>query len=160
MHSCLDHPIHPPRTETDPWDCPVLDDCGYKVNIEKGVFQVYKSQEDLEAKNPVDYSVPNLDTFVRDMHHLCAMIADGPLKSFCYRRLSYLQSKYQLHVLLNELRELAAQKAVPHRDFYNCRKVSWIEEQGLGCDSICLSWSNLLMFPLDRLILTFTQPPA
>lgn len=44
-------------------------------------------------------------------------------KSFCYRRLSYLSSKYQLHVLLNELRELASQKAVPHRDFYNIRKV-------------------------------------
>ena len=44
-------------------------------------------------------------------------------KSFCYRRLSYLTSKFQLHVLLNELRELAAQKAVPHRDFYNVRKV-------------------------------------
>jgi AMP deaminase len=26
-------------------------------------------------------------------------------------------------VLLNELRELASQKAVPHRDFYNIRKV-------------------------------------
>lgn len=51
------------------------------------------------------------------------MIADGPLKSFCYRRLSYLYSKFQLHVLLNELRELASQKAVPHRDFYNIRKV-------------------------------------
>ncbi|KAJ8934528.1 hypothetical protein NQ314_013292, partial [Rhamnusium bicolor] len=45
------------------------------------------------------------------------------LKSFCYRRLSYLSSKFQLHVLLNELRELASQKAVPHRDFYNIRKV-------------------------------------
>ena len=44
-------------------------------------------------------------------------------KSFCYRRLTYLSAKYQLHVLLNELRELAAQKAVPHRDFYNTRKV-------------------------------------
>ncbi|KAF6216103.1 hypothetical protein GE061_000441, partial [Apolygus lucorum] len=44
-------------------------------------------------------------------------------KSFCYKRLSYLLSKYQLHVLLNELRELASQKAVPHRDFYNIRKV-------------------------------------
>ena len=71
----------------------------------------------------MDYGVPDLNTFVIDMQHMCAMIADGPLKSFCYRRLSYLQSKYQLHVLLNELRELAAQKAVPHRDFYNCRKV-------------------------------------
>ena len=55
---------------------------------------------------------------------MCALIADGPLKSFCYRRLTYLSSKFQLHLLLNELRELAAQKAVPHRDFYNVRKVS------------------------------------
>lgn len=28
-----------------------------------------------------------------------------------------------MHVLLNELRELASQKAVAHRDFYNIRKV-------------------------------------
>ena len=89
----------------------------------KGVFQVYKTEKALEEGSPIDYNVPNLETFVTDMHHICAMIADGPLKSFCYRRLSYLQSKFQLHVLLNELRELAAQKAVPHRDFYNCRKV-------------------------------------
>lgn len=42
-------------------------------------------------------------------------------KSFCYRRLSYLSSKFKMHVLLNELHELALQKAVPHRDFYNVR---------------------------------------
>jgi hypothetical protein len=44
-------------------------------------------------------------------------------KSFCYRRLSYLSSKYQLHTLLNDLHESASQKAVAHRDFYNVRKV-------------------------------------
>lgn len=44
-------------------------------------------------------------------------------KSFCYRRLQYLSSKFQMHVLLNEMKELAAQKRVPHRDFYNIRKV-------------------------------------
>ena len=120
----LDHPIHPPRTETDPWECPVLEDCGYKVKLSKGVFQIYKNEEDLQEDKPINFDVPDLETFVTDMQHMCAMIADGPLKSFCYRRLSYLQSKYQLHVLLNELRELAAQKAVPHRDFYNCRKVN------------------------------------
>ena len=45
-------------------------------------------------------------------------------KSFCYRRLRYLESRFNLHVLLNEMRELAAQKASPHRDFYNVHKVS------------------------------------
>ncbi len=48
----------------------------------------------------------------------------GYRKSFCYRRLNYLSAKYQLHSLLNEIRESAAQKEVPHRDFYNIRKVS------------------------------------
>ncbi|ELK30762.1 AMP deaminase 2 [Myotis davidii] len=48
---------------------------------------------------------------------------DTPVKSFCYRRLQYLSSKFQMHVLLNEMKELAAQKKVPHRDFYNIRKI-------------------------------------
>ena len=60
---------------------------------------------------------------IKTLVYLFPLLA-GPLKSFCYRRLSYLTNKFQLHVLLNELRELAAQKAVPHRDFYNVRKVT------------------------------------
>ena len=92
----------------------------------EGVYQVYKTEERMQKNAPIDYSFPRLEEFVRDMHLMCALIADGPLKSFCYRRLSYLSSKFQLHVLLNELRELAAQKAVAHRDFYNVRKVCCI----------------------------------
>lgn len=45
-------------------------------------------------------------------------------KSFCFRRLSFLLNKFQMHTLLNELLELHEQKEVPHRDFYNIRKVS------------------------------------
>ena len=44
-------------------------------------------------------------------------------KSFAHRRLKYLDYRYSLHSLLNESRELAAMKDVPHRDFYNVRKV-------------------------------------
>lgn len=86
---------------------------------------MYANDEDLANGKPQPYAYPDLATFVGDMNLLCSMIADGPLKSFCYRRLSYLSSKFQLHVLLNELRELASQKAVPHRDFYNIRKVNF-----------------------------------
>lgn len=82
-------------------------------------IQVYDSSGNLRP-----YEYPELASFVNDMQIMCALIADGPLKSFCFRRLSYLLSKFQLHVLLNELRELAAQKAVAHRDFYNVRKVA------------------------------------
>ena len=41
------------------------------------------------------FQFPDLETFVTDMQELCAFIADGPLKSFCFQRLSYLQSKYE-----------------------------------------------------------------
>lgn len=53
-------------------------------------------------------------------------------KSFCYRRLQYLSSKFQMHILLNEMKELAAQKKVPHRDFYNIRKVGGGKDPGEG----------------------------
>lgn len=117
------HPIHPPKNDRDPWECEFLPDNGYVIKCCKGVYNVFVNEEDAKANKPIDYEVPDLETFVTDMQMICALIADGPLKSFCYRRLSYLHSKYQLHLLLNELKELAGQKAVPHRDFYNVRKV-------------------------------------
>ncbi|VVC27125.1 AMP deaminase,Adenosine/AMP deaminase domain,Metal-dependent hydrolase,Adenosine/AMP deaminase [Cinara cedri] len=119
--SIADHPVHPPASVGDPWQCEFPPSLGYTILPRDGVFQMY-TDEDLER--PVQgFPYPNLETFCRDMQRLCTMISDGPLKSFCYRRLSYLSSKFQLHVLLNELRELASQKAIPHRDFYNIRKV-------------------------------------
>jgi len=114
---------NPPKMTGDPWACQFQPDCGYKFKIEKGVYSVFKNEEDLASNKPINYDFVDLETFVTDMQMLCAMISDGPLKSFCFQRLSYLQSKYKLHNLLNEIRELAEQKAVSHRDFYNVRKV-------------------------------------
>ena len=123
-----DTPIHPAKSNNNPWNCaflPNLED--YTFRPVEGVFQVYRNSADADAgKIAEGYDYPDLDTYVSDMHKMCALIVDGPLKSFCYRRLTYLSSKFQLHVLLNELRELAAQKAVAHRDFYNVRKVKFL----------------------------------
>lgn len=116
--------MHAPASRGDPWECEFPPSKNYKIAPVNGVFNLYANEEDFANGKPIPYSYPDLATFVRDMNLLCAMIADGPLKSFCYRRLSYLSSKFQLHVLLNELGELASQKAVQHRDFYNIRKVS------------------------------------
>ncbi|XP_075223541.1 AMP deaminase isoform X2 [Lycorma delicatula] len=124
-HSPLpyNHPVHAPANEGDPWKCDNPPPKGYLIKSKKGVFEVFKDQESLDNNRPINYPYPKLEQFVTDMSRLCIMIADGPLKSFCYRRLCYLSSKFQLHVLLNEMKENALQKAVPHRDFYNIRKV-------------------------------------
>ncbi|CAH2244864.1 AMP deaminase 2-like isoform X2 [Pararge aegeria] len=116
-----DHIVHPPFKDKDPWECPMPEPKNYTIKSDRGVFNLYRSTEQGEERVPYEYV--NLSQYIQDMNTMCTMIADGPLKSFCYRRLSYLSSKFQLHVLLNELRELASQKAVPHRDFYNIRKV-------------------------------------
>ncbi|XP_032521497.2 AMP deaminase 2 isoform X2 [Danaus plexippus] len=117
-----DHMVHPPfKANKDPWEGPTPSAKDYTIKADDGVFNLYRQTEAGEERVPYEYV--KLPQFIQDKNTMCTMIADGPLKSFCYRRLSYLSSKFQLHVLLNELRELASQKAVPHRDFYNIRKV-------------------------------------
>ncbi|CAG9565750.1 unnamed protein product [Danaus chrysippus] len=117
-----DHMVHPPfKANKDPWEGPTPAAKDYTIKADDGVFNLYRKTEAGEERVPYEYV--KLQQFIQDKNTMCTMIADGPLKSFCYRRLSYLSSKFQLHVLLNELRELASQKAVPHRDFYNIRKV-------------------------------------
>ncbi|ODM98948.1 AMP deaminase 2 [Orchesella cincta] len=121
--SAKDHPIHPPPSAVNPWEIEFQPSLNYKFKFKEGIAHVYESDKHLKDDKPIEYPVPTMLEYVRDMKIMCVMIADGPLKSFCYKRLSYLFSKYQLHVLLNEVQELTAQKTVPHRDFYNIRKV-------------------------------------
>ena len=96
--------VHAPKSSGDHWDAKFLPDLGYFLQIEKGVFRVYKSWEDLARARPLDLEYPRLDVFIRDLQKMCTMIADGPLKTFCYKRLTYLSSKFQIHGLLNEIR--------------------------------------------------------
>ncbi|XP_043226127.1 AMP deaminase 2-like [Amphibalanus amphitrite] len=112
-----EHPVHAPSTD-NPWEVEWLPPLDCTCQMVGGVYQVKAADGTVR-----DYAYPGKEQFLVDFNYLCAIIADGPLKSFCYRRLTYLSSKFQLHVLLNELRELAAQKSVHHRDFYNVRKV-------------------------------------
>ena len=50
-------------------------------------------------------------------------VFSGPCTSYAFIRLELLSAKFNLHILLNGTRELNASKSVPHRDFYNVRKV-------------------------------------
>jgi AMP deaminase len=68
-------------------------------------------------------------------------IYSGPCTSFSYKRLELLAARFNLHVLLNERRELEAQKSVPHRDFYNVRKVDTHVHH-----SACMNQKHMLRF--------------
>ena len=45
-----------------------------------------------------------------DLEYVLGVIADGPTKSFAFRRLNYLASKFTMYSLLNETQELADMK--------------------------------------------------
>ncbi|XP_035236584.1 AMP deaminase 2 isoform X2 [Anguilla anguilla] len=140
-----DAPVHPPVSEThpyadqDPKNMP--GDTGFGCKMVDGVMHVYGKRSSLDKSTELDLPYPNLQEYIADMSVMMALIINGPVKSFCYRRLQYLSSKFQMHILLNEMKELAAQKKVPHRDFYNIRKV----DTHIHASS-CMNQKHLLRF--------------
>lgn len=110
-----------PFDSTNPWKAPLLPNVGYKLQMRDGVVRVYKTEKDKEDNKEL-YPPIKFSHYIDDLNLICSLIRNGPLKSFCFRRLSFLSNKFQLHVHLNEIRELHEQKAVSHRDFYNVRK--------------------------------------
>ncbi|KAM7397143.1 hypothetical protein PAMP_020140 [Pampus punctatissimus] len=116
------------------WPCPhegedpysmegIPEDLDYKLQMKDGIIHVYDNAEALKQEQPHSLPYPDLETFAIDLSHVLAMIADGPTKTYCHRRLNFLASKFYLHEMLNEMAELKELKCVPHRDFYNVRKV-------------------------------------
>lgn len=146
-HSPLDSdiPVHPPMSDTHPYDGQDMQnlpsDVGYSCRMIDGVTHVYTKQNLMDKSTELDLPYPDLQEYIADMNVMMALIINGPVKSFCYRRLQYLSSKFQMHVLLNEMKELAAQKKVPHRDFYNIRKV----DTHIHASS-CMNQKHLLRF--------------
>ncbi|THH20553.1 hypothetical protein EW146_g851 [Bondarzewia mesenterica] len=75
-----------------------------------------------EGEKPA-FHIPDIREYFVDLEFVLGVISDGPLKSFAFRRLQYLSGKFTMHNLLNEFHEMADMKQIPHRDFYNVRKV-------------------------------------
>ncbi|XP_049434103.1 AMP deaminase 2-like isoform X2 [Epinephelus fuscoguttatus] len=139
-----DAPVHPPVSETHPYDKDPKNlpaDTGYGCKMVGGVVHVYTKKTNMDKSSELDLPYPDLTEYIGDMNVMMALIINGPVKSFCYRRLQYLSSKFQMHILLNEMKELAAQKKVPHRDFYNIRKV----DTHIHASS-CMNQKHLLRF--------------
>ncbi|KAK0487740.1 hypothetical protein IW261DRAFT_1558788 [Armillaria novae-zelandiae] len=100
-------------------ECDVPGDHDWDFRIDdKGVFQVYEPDQATPA-----FDIPSIREYFVDLDYILGVISDGPTKSFAFRRLKYLASKFTMYSLLNEFQELADMKRVPHRDFYNLRKV-------------------------------------
>lgn len=62
-----------------------------------------------QEKKPL-FDIPDIREYFMDLEYILEVIADGPTKSFAFRRLGYLASKFTMYSLLNESKELAAMK--------------------------------------------------
>lgn len=107
---------------------------------EGGVYQVYETSTSADLGEPILH-IPDIREYYMDLDCILGISSDGPSKSFAYRRLQYLEGKFNLYVLLNEYQEIADTKAVPHRDFYNVRKVDTHVHH-----SACMNQKHLLRF--------------
>ncbi|ORZ13685.1 hypothetical protein BCR42DRAFT_378030 [Absidia repens] len=122
-------------------DCTIPGKHHYTFGMNKeGFYQVYKTDQDKEMDQPVTH-VPYRKEFYEDMDFVLSTISDGPAKSFAFRRLRYLDSSWQMYILLNEFQEMSDSKRVSHRDFYNVRKVDTHIHH-----SSCMNQKHLLRF--------------
>lgn len=85
--------------------------------------------------------VPALREYYKDMDDVQNVSSDGPTKSFAYRQLDILEGRFHLYSLVNSYQETADCKRVPHRDFYNVRKVDTHVHH-----SACMNQKHLLRF--------------
>ncbi|KAF2742584.1 AMP deaminase [Sporormia fimetaria CBS 119925] len=122
-------------------DVPIPNSSEWSFRLDdSGVFQVYENSKSAELDEPV-VAIPTLREFYIDLDAILDVSSDGPSKSFAFRRLQYLEGKFNLYYLLNEYQEIADSKKVPHRDFYNVRKVDTHVHH-----SACMNQKHLLRF--------------
>ena len=65
------------------------------------------------ATEPI-VAVPTLRDYYRDLDSIILASSDGESKSFAYKRLQYLDGKWNLYILLNERQEMLDSKVWPY----------------------------------------------
>lgn len=114
-----------------------------EISFDLGPSSIYQISQKTQSagvhRNLV--RVPMLNEFYKDMNALQIVSSDGPTKSFAFRQLDILEGKFHLYNLVNAYQEMADCKRVPHRDFYNVRKVDTHVHH-----SACMNQKHLLRF--------------
>ena len=111
----------------------------FELNNES-VFQVLQDTAGKESTKPI-FAVPTLRDYYVDLGKLTDWSADGPSKTFAYKQLEILEGKFNVYAMENAYQETADAKLVPHRDFYNVRKVDTHVHH-----SSCMNQKHLLRY--------------
>ncbi|KAA8499109.1 AMP deaminase [Porphyridium purpureum] len=110
-----------------------------------GVLYVYENSRELLRRKPLFTSI-RWDEYVKDLDTLVKIINDPSNRSVCHKRLTLLLEQFNMFLILNEEAEKLEQISVPHRDFYNVRKVDTHVHH-----SSCMNQKHLLRFIKNKL---------
>lgn len=91
----------------------------YEQEFKKHVFLKQKSNSGTTG----NFKVPSFQEFTSDFEHTVETLTSPYLSQVTIKRLEYLTEKFELFQLLHSRAEIQENKLVPHRDFYNTRKV-------------------------------------
>jgi AMP deaminase len=72
-----------------------------------------------EDEKPI-FEIPSIREYFVDLDYILGVISDGPTKSFAFRRLKYLASKFTMYSLMNEFQELSDMKVSKFTDLTRC----------------------------------------
>jgi len=112
---------------------------------DNGVMTIYNSSKDLMHRKP-SVQFMSWKLFSKDLDRLLQIINTPIVRSFCHTRLLLLLERFKIHLILNAGNERLEQIAVPHRDFYNVRKVDTHVHH-----SSCMNQKHLLRFIKHKL---------
>ena len=90
----------------------------YALKFEKGIMRIISKNSGMEVQKEKSF-----EEYQNDLQAVMDLVSLGPAKTMCYRRLKILQSRFVLHQWLNDGVEVLEVKSIPHRDFYNVRKI-------------------------------------
>jgi AMP deaminase len=116
---------------------PKADDIQYAFH--EGVFSSWVGSSRDSASQI--FVAPNRKEFGLAMGTIMDFVISGPVKSWAHSRLHILEARFNLHELLNHDIEQLVQRGVPHRDFYNVRKIDNHVHH-----SACMNQKHLLRF--------------
>ncbi|OLY77992.1 AMP deaminase [Smittium mucronatum] len=104
-------------------DLPVPKSSDMTFNLgSDGVYSVKYGETNKKSDQIFSKFIPASE-FFNDFDFILSLVHDGPTKTWTYKRLKYLEVRWQMYLQLYELQERLECKNVPHRDFYNVRKV-------------------------------------
>jgi len=117
----------------------------WEMEMLDGVYSVSQKQPGGGKKVAV-MSFWKLEEFLEDLQKIMKISNNGSTRTFCWKRLKLLETRFEMHNMLNDRLERKESRNCPHRDFYNVRKVD-----NNVSHSACMNKKHLLRFIKSRI---------